>query len=196
MVNTTTASDFGKPNERSLYALPGGDGDGSSSTVLVQLLRASTGTPDSMLASVCELKGGGGSARSAPSKEDGDEYVYSCRPGTGAYMFNSVLPRVESRQDGEDEVLRTSDPLPYQNCDWSEPVFTSIPDSHSRTCVAPLQNGTLFMVGAQLAEGRGGWLALSSGSLSHPGHSLVRVLMFVFFVLFVSTRGLFSPSSV
>lgn len=52
-------------------------------------------------------------------------------------------------------------------CNWTAPVGTSIPDSHSRACTAPLPDGRVFLVGAQILKGRDPLvLSLSSDGLA------------------------------
>lgn len=38
-----------------------------------------------------------------------------------------------------------------RHCNWTAQVVTSIPDSHSRACAAPLPDGRIFMIGAQVS---------------------------------------------
>ena len=46
-------------------------------------------------------------------------------------------------------------PVPVgRHCNWTAPVPTDIPDSHSRACAAPLPDGRIFLIGAQIPTGR------------------------------------------
>eukprot|EP00041_Stephanoeca_diplocostata_P037478 m.1420498 g.1420498 ORF g.1420498 m.1420498 type:complete len:164 (+) comp25045_c1_seq36:1692-2183(+) len=68
-------------------------------------------------------------------------------------------------------------PVPVgRNCNWSAPVGTSIPDSHSRACSAPLPDGRIFLVGAQILKGRDPLvLSLSSDGLAYDQVYALRV---------------------
>jgi hypothetical protein len=166
LVDAEPLSDWGKPNERVMYELP------SAKSRLILMLRSGGGLPgeppvgSNMLASTCELP--------RVMTEDGvaspllqTEQYHACRPGTG--IFNVGLPadRMPSKSlvPGGRETLSTVAaeggpwpgyrPIPVgKHCNWSAPVVTNIPDSHSRACTAPLPDGRIFMIGAQIPHGR------------------------------------------
>lgn len=137
LVNTTPADDKYEPNERSLYALP------SDPRTLVLLMRTGGSSLDRLLASTCRLP----NTHSLPLPAPVPAYS-QCRPGTGNLNFALV-------------------PTANRTCLWSDPVFTSIPDSHSRTCASALPDGRIYLLGAQLTRGRDPLtLALSKDGLA------------------------------
>jgi hypothetical protein len=114
-----------------------------------------------ILSSTCELN------YTAPTPPPGQERIHICRPGTG--IFNVALPgdrmphqppTATTRGVGlrDDDVGRADGvrgaadpaeppwpgykPVPVgRHCNWTAPVPTDIPDSHSRACTAPLPDG-------------------------------------------------------
>lgn len=131
-------------NERSLYKVPG-------TRQIVNLLRGEHGSPKNLSASVCTLPLG-----SLPPVTP-DRTLFSCRPGAGDAFMNLVevleLPA---------SALNNTKPI-YEPrvCNFSDPVYVSIPDSHSRTCASLLPGGAadgkgdaIYLVGNQIHEGR------------------------------------------
>jgi hypothetical protein len=46
-------------------------------------------------------------------------------------------------------------PVPVgKHCNWTAPVATNIPDSHSRACTSVLPDGRIYMIGAQIPKGQ------------------------------------------
>lgn len=109
LINTTTLSDNGEPNERSLYAVPKPNADGSRT--LVQLMRAGNSSLPLMLASTCNVPGvcfplefeSSGIIKFYPTNvsfltpkswvpppPSGNTYKYACRPGTGITQLNTL----------------------------------------------------------------------------------------------------------
>jgi len=127
----STASGGMKYNERSVYLVPG-------TRKLVNLIRG--GGPKTLYASVCDLP-----EAPALSKEDAfDMTLFSCRAGVGDRFL--AMPEVLTSFD------ETSEP---RICNWSAVVSSNIPDSHSRTCAAPLPDGQgVYLVGAQNPKSR------------------------------------------
>lgn len=115
-----------KYNERSLYLIPG-------SRTLVNLLRGDK--PHFLTAATCNLPApAGGTVR--------DVTTFSCRPGVGDVFYNLVETVNISQHDS---------PVEPRTCNWSSPVITTIPDSHSRTCAGKLpRSGHIYLVGNQL----------------------------------------------
>mmetsp|Transcript_6611 Transcript_6611/g.14553 ORF Transcript_6611/g.14553 Transcript_6611/m.14553 type:complete len:344 (-) Transcript_6611:38-1069(-) len=154
-VNTTPTSDAGRSNERSIYSLP------SDWRQLVLLLRSSE-SPDLLLASRCTLQGGMVSPPPVSSLSS-----LPCRPGTG--IIQAGLPttgdtndtqRRERRErvwgesavsDAREREVMAATPSTL-HCDWTAPNFTSIPDSHTRTCTSALPDGRIYLVGSQLPK--------------------------------------------
>ena len=172
LVDAEPQSDWGRPNERTMYQLPG------DRRRLMALLRSGGELPGEpevgqhMLASSCEI--GGAEPPPPPSHES----YHVCRPGTG--LFNVGLPGdrmptakpASSSQSQSPDPSQSPSPLQSQSqsgagpwpgyhpipvgrhCNWTAPVVTNIPDSHSRACTAPLPDGRIFMIGAQIPKGR------------------------------------------
>ena len=46
-------------------------------------------------------------------------------------------------------------PVSMSVLNWSNPVFSNIPDTGSRTCIAPLRDGRLIMIGSQVPHASG-----------------------------------------
>jgi hypothetical protein len=177
LVDTEPLSDWGQPNERAMYQLP------ADKRRLMLLLRAGNdGAGQHMLASSCELDAPAAAATAPPEPER----QHTCRPITG--LFNAGLPGdrmpvppVAAFKGGD----RTAPPTPWpgyhpipvgKRCNWSAPTPTSIPDSHSRACTAPLPDGRVFMVGAQIPAGRDPLvLSLSENGLDWSTAYAVRV---------------------
>ena len=104
------------------------------------------------------------------------ELQHVCRPGTGLYntglpgdrMLSNAATRTTSASSTSVGIEafnqyenRSSQPWPGykpipvgRRCNWTEPVATSIPDSNSRACTAPLPDGRIFLVGNQISSGR------------------------------------------
>ena len=139
----------GHPNERVLYELP------ADRSRLIMLLRAGTHGNEHLLASNCKLAG------AAPRPAPTNETMHFCRPGTG--LFNAGLPgdkmpwapTAAQRQRAGGSTGGTGPwpgyhPVPVgHSCNWTAPYFTTIPDSHSRACTAPLPDGRIFMIGVR-----------------------------------------------
>ena len=91
-----------------------------------------------------------------------------CRPGTGLYNVGLPGDRMPAKSaeprrtdgaatvgDAADEPWPGYHPIPVgRHCNWTAPIVTTIPDSHSRACTAPLPDGRIFMIGAQIPSGR------------------------------------------
>jgi hypothetical protein len=138
-------------NERSLYLLPG-------TRTLVVLLRGAA--PKSLTSATCHLPPLAGGA--APEYETG----LSCRPGVGDVFYNLV------------EMARPNGTLHAEprTCNWTTPVVSSVPDSHSRTCAAAFPaSGDIYLVGNQVVKGRDPvTLAVAKDGLIFDQHWAVR----------------------
>lgn len=148
-----------------MYELPG------QTQRLMLLLRSGGSVPGEppvgshMLASTCELAqsdaddGVVTDEALAQALETKKDTYHVCRPGTG--LWNVGLPgdRMPKHppsmgtEAGSKGVGVTAQPWPGyrpipvgRHCNWSAPVVTAIPDSHSRACTAPLPDGRIFMV--------------------------------------------------
>ena len=89
---------------------------------------------------------------------------YTCRSGTGAYDFEqpnfaarvraltAVAAMAGASQHEQDKELQLLPP-PRQ-CNWSQPVNTTLPDAPSRTCAAPLPSGAIGLLGNQAGGSR------------------------------------------
>ena len=139
----------GQPNERVLYQLP------TDPSRLIMLLRAGTHGNEHLLASNCKLPGG------APEPTPTNATMHFCRPGTG--LFNAGLPgdRMPSAHAAARARAAAGGPWPGyhpvpvgRSCNWTAPYFTTIPDSHSRACTAPLPDGRVFMIGVRDSSAR------------------------------------------
>jgi len=161
LVGQEPLSDWGKPNERTLYELP------ANRRRLMALLRSGgqlAGQPtvgSKMLASTCVLGGAEPQPQPQPQSQPQPENYHVCRPGTG--LFNAGLPgdRMPPCADSAAGTTAGNGPWPGyhpvpvgRHCNWTQPVATSIPDSHSRACAAPLPDGRIFLIGAQIPKGR------------------------------------------
>ena len=174
LVDAVPQSDFGKPSERAMYQLP------SDTNRLMLLLRSDDAAHvgQHMLASSCELMA---AATEEPPPEHmiagapatALETEHFCRPITG-FGFNVGLPgdKMPPRATrnaathtsiGKIQMSTTvalmnrgggRKPTVGHHCNWSAPVETNIPDSHSRACTARLPDGRVFLVGAQITHGR------------------------------------------
>ena len=183
LVDAEPRSDWGQPNERAMYQLP------ADPRRLMLLLRAGNNGDAGahMLAASCELDTG--AVATAPPGLAEKQHL--CRPITG--LFNAGLPgdrmpptvpAVTVQGDQATPPPGTAakpwpgyHPVPVgQHCNWSAPTPTSIPDSHSRACTAPLPDGRIFMVGAQIPTGRDPLvLSLSKDGLDFSEAYAVRV---------------------
>ena len=161
LLDLEPVSDAGKPNERVLYELPGTD-----RRRLIMMLRAGESkTPHAMLASTCELPG------AEPAPAPANEVMHFCRPGTGLYNAGLVGDRMPAPSSpthpikhgdgggdgggGGDPPWPGYHPVPVgRRCNWTAPVYTNVPDSHSRACTAPLPDGRIFLIGAQIPKTR------------------------------------------
>ena len=65
-----------------------------------------------------------------------------CRPTTGCW-HGGLLPAPTKESDGP-EASPTGEF--GRACEWSAPVYTTIPDSPSRTCAAPLPDGSIYLL--------------------------------------------------
>jgi hypothetical protein len=177
LVDLEPVVDWGKPNERTLYELPG------DQHRLMMLLRTGgvrcycTKTPcpgtstcpgdgyagTHMLASTCVLKHSPSQPiRAAHAVPATPEPQHVCRPGTG--LWNTGLPgdRMPTGALGASHLMQAGAgpwpgyrPIPVgRHCNWTEPVATTIPDSNTRACTAPLPDGRIFLVGNQISRGR------------------------------------------
>eukprot|EP00039_Didymoeca_costata_P002669 m.61823 g.61823 ORF g.61823 m.61823 type:complete len:517 (+) comp11453_c0_seq1:136-1686(+) len=160
LVNATPTSDAGKPNERAMYQLP------SNPHRLMLLLRAGGpmpyGAPHGMLASSCDFD-------NVPPPPAGKQMMHFCRPITG--IFNVGLPYDKMPEKTHPSALND-----IATCNWSSPIGTSIPDSGSRACTAPLPDGRIFLIGAQIPTGRDPIvLSLSDDGLTFDKAWAVRV---------------------
>ena len=112
-------------------------------TELVLLLRSS----ENLWASRCEVRdrsvvprstlssvAGSSSDHAAAAEEE--EETFSCKSGTGAYMFAQPSRRSGEQvtDDSETVVAATA----AVNCNWTLPAETNIPDAPSRTCAGHL----------------------------------------------------------
>lgn len=160
LVDTEPTSDWGKPNERTMFELP------ADRSRLMALLRGGGELPGEpavgqhMLASSCVLPGPPPSSRAR-----NPETYHVCRPGTGLYNVGLPGDRMPTAAAAEAPELRRGSagdgpwpgyhPVPVgRHCNWTAPQVTNIPDSHSRACIAPLPDGSMFMIGAQITKGR------------------------------------------
>ena len=156
LVDAEPTSDWGRPNERVMYQLP------ANRRRLMMLLRsggALKGEPavgPHMLFSTCEL------AVTAPAAAENNTY-HACRPITGLYNVGLPGDAMPQGSPATEPVHVAGAPSPWpgyhpvpvgHHCNWSAPVVTTIPDSHSRACTAPLPDGRIFMIGAQIPRGR------------------------------------------
>jgi len=136
-INTTMVSNVGRFNERSLYERPGHAGS------LVLLIRGGIRHQNPQLwTSVCQLP--------RRIRHNAATKWYTCQSGTGAYEYKTVTEDVLS--DISYSTARsphtTGSPHP-QECNWSQPVATNIPDAPSRTCAGGLPDGSIGVVGNQ-----------------------------------------------
>ena len=162
LVDAVPKSDFGKPSERAMYQLP------ADKNRLMLLLRS--GDPahvgQHMLASSCELTVGVAAEEPPPGAAGHmtagatatvPETEHFCRPITG-FGFNVGLPGDKMPPaTTAARMIKTParrKPTVGHHCNWSAPVETNIPDSHSRACTARLPDGRVFLVGAQITHGR------------------------------------------
>ena len=114
-------------NERSLYLTP-------KTRNLVLLLRGKRG---GLSVSTCTLPPVADSVVARAG-------LNSCRPGVGDAFMNLV-----------DIVLNYTNASEPRVCNWTDPQMSTIPDSGSRTCAAPLPNGGgVYLVGNQIDKGR------------------------------------------
>ena len=126
-----------------------------------------------MLSSTCVLPESPSShTQSVPAKK---ELQHVCRPGTGLYntgLPGDTMPHVKAATGAAPSTSSTSvmvvdsdgddggpwpgyRPIPVgRHCNWTEPVATTIPDSNTRACTAPLPDGRIFLVGNQIPHGR------------------------------------------
>lgn len=115
-----------KYNERSVYKVPG-------TRTLVDLIRG--GGPKTLYASTCELP----EVDALSDEEAFDMTLFSCRAGVGDRFLATV-----------EIVTKFGDGSTPRVCNWSAVVSTDIPDTHSRTCAAPLPKGQgVYFVGNQ-----------------------------------------------
>lgn len=121
-----------------------------------------------MLSSTCVLPESPLHARSVAARAvlAKEELQHVCRPGTG--LYNTGLPGDRMPPKAATSVSSASvmtfdgegpwpgyRPIPVgRHCNWTEPVATTIPDSNSRACTAPLPDGRIFLVGSQIPHGR------------------------------------------
>jgi hypothetical protein len=158
LVDAEPLSDFGKPSERVMYQLP------ADKNRLMLLLRS--GDPHvgpHMLASNCELTAEKPADVARDAIVAGLETEHFCRPITG-FGFDVGLPgdtmpaasaRSKLQLQGQVTLTRNGyKPTVGHHCNWTAPIETNIPDSHSRACTARLPDGRIFLVGAQIAHGR------------------------------------------
>lgn len=163
LIDTEPKSDWGKPNERTLYELP------ADRRRLIALLRSGGELPGEppvgqhMLTSTCVPNDG-----IPPSPIPSPETYHVCRPGTGLYNVGLPGDRMPSDKIDVGVPLKSTSniqdrtgpwpgyhPVPVgRHCNWTAPQVTNIPDSHSRACTAPLPDGSIFMIGAQITKGR------------------------------------------
>jgi len=140
-------------NERSVYLVPG-------TRTLVNLLRG--GGPKFIYRSTCTLP----KETSALSADQAyDMTLFSCRSGVGDRFL--ALPEILAK------FSNASEP---RHCAWTPPTLSSIPDSHSRTCAAPLPHGSgIYMVGAQNPTARDPLtLSIAADGLAFDQHWAVR----------------------
>lgn len=174
LVDLEPLIDSGMPNERTLYELPG------NKRRLTMLLRTGgrAKAGPHMLASTCVLDRD--VLNDHASKSPTLQRYHVCRPGTG--LFNAGLPGDSmpinttsistTARSVSHSTLTSPGPWPGYHpvpvghrCNWSAATATTIPDSGSRACVAPLPDGRIFMVGAQIPTGRDPLVL----SISHDG---------------------------
>eukprot|EP01052_Picozoa_sp_SAG31_P022090 SAG31_NODE_1741_length_7387_cov_6.330132_3_plen_353_part_00 len=155
LLDAESSSDWGKPNERVAYELPG------NPRRLITLLRSGGVVPGEppvgsrMLSSSCLLHDPVHPTGAKLSPLHHEESYHVCRPGTG--LWNVILPG--DKMPEHNQFLSGPwpgyHPIPVRRrCNWTAQVVTSIPDSHSRACAAPLPDGRIFMIGAQIPRGR------------------------------------------
>ena len=128
----------------SRYALPNSNGK-----LLVLLLRSSNKLPSRLWSSTCELELGSTPAATVPLS------TYSCRSGTGGYEYEQPNRRRRSLREpprrhhpaaaaaatiGTGAGASDGGGGPEQ-CNWTTPSRTNIPDAPSRTCAGQLPEG-------------------------------------------------------
>ena len=148
LLDLEPVSDYGKPNERVLYELPGSD----RRRLIMMLRSGESHVGHAMLASTCELETG-----AEPDPPPPNETMHFCRPGTGLYNAGLVGDRMPQngqqqqqlqqqrerrQQEGKEEGGSGSEdgkggqpqppwpgyhPVPVgRHCNWTTPVVTNV----------------------------------------------------------------------
>ena len=133
LVNETVTVPLGRRkgfSERSLYTLPTRrSGEADAETELVLLLRSSA----YLSASRCVLPPDLQRRDAEDTNQRTEELTFSCKSGTGAYMFE--------QPSAIERVAFVTSPRAAVTCNWTVPAITNIPDAPSRTCAGHLPHG-------------------------------------------------------
>ncbi len=136
-VTSTINGDFVYFTERSMYQIPSTKNQNELEIMLI--LRANCSTHvcnNTEYASYCNI---------SQQNIIFNDNLFECRPGTSSLYWNLVQLAENNNNSNKSEP---------QNCDWTIPMKTNIPDTSSRTCSSALPNGSVYLLGNQVEDTR------------------------------------------